>query len=138
MGTVIQRGSEPAIIWNRPFVQLIQPEEPWIPIWNVAPDPTHRTAIYVDITTVPTMPTPDRVEAIDVDLDVVLLIDGSIEVLDEDEFEEHRAQLSYPDWLVDQARASAASVAVAIDAKKPPFNGAHLSWFEVLATVESD
>jgi protein associated with RNAse G/E len=135
MGTVIQRGEEPPMSWHRPFVQLILPEKPWIPIWNVDPD---KTAIYVDITTVPTMPAPDRVEAIDLDLDVVQLIDGTIQVLDEDEFAEHRHQLAYPDWLVDQARTSTASVALAIEAKTPPFNGAHLPWFERLANLDSD
>lgn len=134
LGTIIQRGEEPPMTWHRPFVQLIQAEAPWIPIWNLEPD---KTAIYVDITTVPKMPAPDRYEAIDVDLDVVQLIDGSIEILDEDEFEEHRSKLNYPDWLVDQARSTTARVMLAIKTKSPPFDGAHLQWFELLATMDS-
>jgi uncharacterized protein len=129
-GTVIQRGVEPALSWDRPFVQLIQPSRPWIPIWNVDPE---RTEIYVDITTVPTRPSPDRFEAVDIDLDVVRLVDGSIEVLDEDEFDEHRVSLGYPGWMVDQARATTAEVAVAIELDQKPFDGSHLPWFERLA-----
>jgi hypothetical protein len=72
-------------------------------------------------------------EAIDIDLDVVRLVDGTIMVLDEDEFDDHRVSLNYPDWLVDQARATTASVAVAIEAGTPPFDGSHLPWFQRLA-----
>lgn len=130
IGTVIQRAEESPMSWKHPFVQLIQPGRAWIPIWNVEPD---KTEIYVDITTVPTRPAPDRYEAVDLDLDVVRLVDGTIMVLDEDEFEEHRVALDYPDWLVDQARATTAAVAVAIEMGTGPFNGAHLPWFERLA-----
>jgi hypothetical protein len=129
-GTVIQRGEESPMSWKHPFVQLIQPGQPWIPIWNVEPD---KTEIYVDITTVPTRPAPDRYEAIDVDLDVVRLVDGTIMILDEDEFDEHRVALDYPDWLVDQARSTTAAVAVAIERGTSPFNGAHLPWFDLLS-----
>lgn len=129
-GTVIQRAEESPMSWKHPFVQLIQPGQAWIPIWNVEPE---KTEIYVDITTVPTRPAPDRYEVIDVDLDVVQLVDGTIMVLDEDEFDEHRVALDYPDWLVDQARATTAAVAVAIEMGTPPFDGAHRAWFERLA-----
>ncbi|MDH3189939.1 MAG: DUF402 domain-containing protein, partial [Acidimicrobiia bacterium] len=44
LGTVIQRGTEDPMSWHNPFVQLIQPARPWIPIFNVEPD---RTEIYV-------------------------------------------------------------------------------------------
>lgn len=135
LGTVIQRGKEPPMTWNRPFVQLIQLDRPWIPIWNVDPD---KTEIYVDITTVPESPSPDRFEAVDIDLDVVKLVDGSILVLDEDEFDDHRVALSYPPWLVDQARATTASVATAIEFEKSPFDGAHLPWFERLNDLSRD
>ncbi|MGF1618408.1 MAG: DUF402 domain-containing protein [Acidimicrobiia bacterium] len=129
-GTVIQRGEESPMSWKHPFVQLIQRGQAWIPIWNVEPD---KTEIYVDITTVPTRPAPDRYEAVDVDLDVVRLVDGTIMVLDEEEFDEHRVALEYPDWLVDQARATTAAVAVAMEMGSAPFDGAHLPWFERLA-----
>jgi protein associated with RNAse G/E len=131
-GTVIQRGEEDPTIWKHPFVQLIQLDQPWIPIWNVEPE---KVEIYVDVTTVPTRPAPDRYEAIDIDLDVVRLVDGTVKVLDEDEFDEHRANLNYPDWMVDQARATTASVAVAIETSRPPFDGSHLPWFQRLAQV---
>lgn len=135
IGTIIQRGVEKPMSWHRPFVQLIQPTRPWIPIFNLDPD---RTAIYVDITTVPMRVAPDRFEVIDIDLDVVRLVDGSINVLDEDEFDEHRVSLGYPDWMVDQARATAAEVAVAIEMERSPFDGSHLLWFERLAAVTTD
>lgn len=131
-GTVLQRGTEDPVIWNRPFVQLIQPDRPWIPIWNTTPV---NTEIYVDVTTVPTRPAADRFEAIDLDLDVERLVDGTIRVLDEDEFAEHRVSLAYPAWLVDQARATTAEVAVSIEIEKPPFDGSHLPWFDRLGAL---
>jgi hypothetical protein len=129
-GTVIQRGEEEPTSWKHPFVQLIQVDRPWIPIWNVEPE---KVEIYVDVTTVPTRPALDRYEAIDIDLDVVRFVDGTIKVVDEDEFDDHRVSLNYPDWMVDQARATTASVAVAIETGAPPFDGSHLPWFERLA-----
>ena len=134
-GTVIQRGVEDPIEWKHPFVQLVQPSKPWIPIWNVEPKTTE---IYVDITTVPSRPSDDRWEAIDIDLDVVRLVDGSVEILDEDEFEDHRISFAYPDWLVDQARATTAAVALAIESRRPPFDGSHLPWFRRLDEVATD
>ncbi len=134
-GTTIQRGTEPEVEWNEPFVQLIQPGRPWIPIFNVKP---RRTEIYVDITTVPERVGPKRIEAVDIDLDVVRLVGGKIEILDEDEFEEHRSKLDYPRWLVDQARATTAEVAVAIENGRPPFDGAHLPWFRALSQLASE
>jgi protein associated with RNAse G/E len=80
-----------------------------------------------------TRPAPDRYEAIDIDLDVVRFVDGTIKVVDEDEFDEHRVSLNYPDWMVAQARVTTASVAVAIETGAPPFDGSHLPWFERLA-----
>lgn len=131
--TIIQRGAEDPMTWHNPFVQLIQPGRPWIPIFNVEPD---RTAIYVDITTVPSHPSPGRIEAVDIDLDVVQLVDGSIRILDEAEFEDHQERLGYPEWMVHQARASAAEVAIAIEIGKRPFDGSHLPWFQRLAAIE--
>ena len=135
MGTVLQRGQEDPIVWNRPFVQLIQPGTPWIPIWNTEPT---KTEIYVDVTTVPKRPSIDRFEAVDVDLDVAKLVDGTIQILDEDEFEEHQVSLHYPAWLVDQARATTAEVVVAMEIGKTPFDGAHEPWFERLGELEAD
>lgn len=135
LGTVIQRGHEDPMTWKHPFVQLIQPTRPWIPIWNVDPVSTE---IYVDVTTVPRRTAPDRFEAIDVDLDVVRLVDGTVDVLDEDEFEEHRVSLGYPDWLIDQARTTTADVVVAIESGRPPFDGSHLPWFDRLAGLSPD
>ncbi|REK19649.1 MAG: DUF402 domain-containing protein [Actinobacteria bacterium] len=134
-GTILQRGVEEPIIWNRPFVQLVQPGKPWIPIFNTEPV---KSRVYVDITTVPVRASEGRFEVIDLDLDVEQLVDGTIQVLDEDEFDEHRVSLRYPAWMVDQARATTAEVAVAIELEKPPFDGAHLPWFSRLSDLSAD
>lgn len=124
IGTVIQRGDEPSITMDRTFVQLVPPHRWWTALFNTG----HRTETYVDITTVATWPAPDRVEMIDLDLDVIRLTDGRVYIDDEDEFEEHRVSLGYPPKLVDGARAAAARVTMDLERSAPPFDGTAAVW----------
>ncbi len=43
---------------------------------------------------------------IDLDIDIRCYRDGVLEVLDEDEFEQHRVELAYPDEIVERALAA--------------------------------
>jgi uncharacterized protein len=61
------------------------------------------------------------VSLVDLDLDVILLVDGCLVLDDEDEFEEHRRSLGYPDDLVSLARRSADEVLTAIGSGAEPF-----------------
>ncbi len=73
--------------------------------------PTLDYRLYVDITSVP-MWTPDGgLTAHDLDLDVVEHWDGRVEVLDEDEFAEHRVRYGYPAEVAEQALAECVRVA---------------------------
>ncbi|HET9946387.1 MAG TPA: DUF402 domain-containing protein, partial [Actinomycetes bacterium] len=67
---------------------------------------------------------------VDLDLDVVLMRDGSLVLDDEDEFEAHRVALGYPDDLVALARRTAHEVLVAISDGSEPFGSAGASWLE--------
>lgn len=127
-GTIVQRGEEPPISWRHPFVQLV-PRTGWYAmIRNLHPV---RYELYVDITAGARLDT-DRAEMVDLDLDVVRRVDGTVEVLDEDEFIEHRRTLGYPDWMADRARATAAEVAMAVEARREPFGSASDSWASAL------
>ena len=75
---------------------------------------------YVDMTTVPEW-CGSRVSMVDLDLDVVLMRDGSLVLDDEDEFEQHRRELGYPAKLVDLARRTADEVLAAIWDGTEPF-----------------
>jgi protein associated with RNAse G/E len=67
------------------------------------------------------------------DLDVVRRGDR-VWIDDEDEFEQHRIQLGYPDELVVRCRAAADHVVGLISARTAPFDGRGDDW---LARLES-
>jgi predicted RNA-binding protein associated with RNAse of E/G family len=117
-GIAMQRGFEPVIVQPHDFVVLVPAEGRWIANWN-GPGDT-RTAIYVDVTDQPVL-SPDGVDAVDLDLDVVRLRDGSIQVLDEDEFEEHQRLYRYPPDVIAQALATTDDLVTRVTAATEPF-----------------
>ncbi|MGX6604273.1 DUF402 domain-containing protein [Micromonosporaceae bacterium Da 78-11] len=117
-GITMQRGDEEPIRQGHDFVVLVPATGGWIANWN---DPTATsTAVYVDVTTEPVR-LPDAVEAVDLDLDVVLLRDGTVEVLDEDEFAEHQVRYGYPPDVITQARVTTDELVALITAGIEPF-----------------
>lgn len=60
---------------------------------------------------------------VDLDLDVVRTWDGAVEVVDEDEFGEHRLVLGYPEPIVKAALRSVVDVREAMTAGTGPFDG---------------
>lgn len=128
-GALVQRGSEPPIELRRPFVQLIPAASYWSLIYNGA---DHKYPIYIDIATPATWVNDHRVEMVDIDLDVVRRHDGSVAVLDEDEFLEHRNLYGYPDWLVDRARTTAAELVLKVEAQAEPFGLVPDRWLQRL------
>lgn len=127
-GSIVQRGREPAKEWPVPFVQRIAPGRWWTLIYNGEAASNFR--IYVDVVTQPCWVNESRVEMIDLDLDVVLGLDGSVKVLDEDEFEEHRVRFQYPPALVDRARSTAADVAIKLARRQEPFANSGATWLQ--------
>ena len=75
------------------------------------------------------------VRAVDLDLDVIEGLDRVVYVDDEDEFEEHRLELGYPDEIVELANATRDVVLTAVRDKHPPFDGSSAAWLDVLRTV---
>jgi len=86
---------------------------------------------YVDMTTVPEWH-GRTVRAVDLDLDVVKGLDEVVYVDDQDEFDEHRVSLDYPDDIVALATATRDLVHSAVAAKAPPFDGRFKPWLELL------
>jgi hypothetical protein len=107
-GRIARRGHEPPAPISMGFVALVPVDS-----WWVAEFYLHhaRHSVYVNICTPPAWGAK-TVRFVDLDLDVVRKPDGSVEVLDEDEFAAHRVQLDYPGELVEAAQ-DAAEVAVA-------------------------
>lgn len=128
-GTTVQRSLEPPITMKSPFVQLIAPSAFWSLIYN---GEDHRYPVYIDVATPATWVGPNRVEMIDVDLDVVRWRDGTVVILDEDELIEHRASLGYPDWLYERARTAAAELVPRVEARTEPFGTVPDRWLRQL------
>lgn len=130
VGSMFRKGTEPELPLNRPIVQLVTPDRWWCPIFNGG---DHPVTTYIDIASLPEWPSPDRVELIDLDLDVLLLSDGTIRIDDEDEFDEHQVSLGYPPRLVSGARSAVAQVVTAIEAARPPFDGRAEEWLGLVS-----
>ncbi len=128
-GGTVQRGREPALQHPHDLLSVIADDAWFIPIFSPA-DP--RFAVYVDICTPPVWCSEARVEAFDLDLDVAVDPDGTVSVLDEDEFDDHRVRYSYPDELVVGARAATEFVLRAVEGRLGPFNGVADEWFHLL------
>ena len=128
-GSTIQRGYEPPTESRDPFVQLIPSDAWWVLIYN---GDRPKTRYYVDIVTPPEWVDGSRVEMIDLDLDVVRYQDGSVAVLDEDEFEQHRVDRNYPAEIVERVRATTEEIASALQDGAEPFGTAPERWMKHL------
>jgi protein associated with RNAse G/E len=96
---------------------------PWNRWWSALfNDEPHETEVYCDITT-PAEISRDEfgysVTAVDLDLDVRRMRDGSVRVLDEDEFAAHQVKYGYPHKVVDTARETCDWVAANITTAEP-------------------
>jgi len=88
-------------------------------------------SVYVDIATPPLWDGP-TLRTVDLDLDVVRETEGRIYVDDEDEFAEHRVTLGYPVEIATGAGQSCAWVRATMTAGRPPYDGSHRPWLELL------
>jgi uncharacterized protein len=127
VGATVQvfRGEEAFGPPEAPFVILMPRDAWWTAMFNAAP---HRTEIYCDVTTVPRWPTGTEVTMVDLDLDVRRRRTGAVELLDEDEFAEHRDRYGYPAEVVAEAEASAAWLVNAVRAHEEPFGVTSFDW----------
>ncbi|MEZ0072328.1 DUF402 domain-containing protein [Planotetraspora sp. GP83] len=128
-GTVGQRGHEPPVVWEMPFVMLFPRDQWWTATFNAD---GHETAIYCDVTTVPVWQ-GGEVTMVDLDLDVLRFKDGRLHLDDEDEFAEHQVLYAYPDEVISQAERSAAWLMDAVGRASGPFGGAHDHWLSLVS-----
>lgn len=118
------RGLGPAYVQQYACVLLFPRDGWWTAFFN---PPPRRTEVYCDVTTVPEW-NGRKVSMIDLDLDVRRLRDGTIELLDADEFQEHRTRYGYPSEVVANAQASAARLQQALREDTEPFASAYWRW----------
>lgn len=117
-GSSGRRGSEPPVRYDHGFVMLIPTGTWWTAIFN---DDAHpRTEIYCDIGTVPEW-RDGEVTMVDLDLDVVRGRDGRVEIVDQDEFAEHRVRYGYPPEIIDGAERAAGWLRDRLEGAADPF-----------------
>lgn len=95
-------------------------------------------ATYVDMTTVPQWSRADAVvvvSMVDLDLDVVLLVEGDLLIDDEDKFEEHRQSLGYPADVVGLAETTCSAVFGANAAGDEPYRSVEQRWLASYAAT---
>lgn len=85
-------------------------------------------ALFVDINTPPRWVGSSRYEMIDLDLDVAMRPDGSVEIQDEDEFEVHQVSYSYTQEMISRARDSTQRIVKALANREEPFFEVAESW----------
>ena len=111
-------------------VRLFPRGQWWSALFN---DEPHQTAIYCDIT-MPAEFGVGTVTAVDLDLDIRLLRDGTVRVMDEDEFEAHQRVYNYPPQVVATAQATCAHLAAHITTDEP-FTTAYKPYLEQIRTL---
>jgi hypothetical protein len=89
---------------------------------------------FVDIVTPPLWVSENRYEMIDLDLDVAVHIDGTVEVQDEDEFEVHQVRYGYSQDMISRASAETERVVDAINAGAEPFFVVAQRWLGALVS----
>jgi hypothetical protein len=129
-GVLLQRGDEPPIPWGCDFVVLVPQRGQWIACFNAS----GKYALYIDVTG-PISFDGAVVRADDLDLDVVRMADGSVRLLDEDEFAEHQVRFGYPDEVVSEAQRTVSYLLRAVAAQEEPFGAAGPSWLKRLTAT---
>ena len=111
---------------SSPAVFCVPPEGWWHLHYN-GPFSVNYTH-FVDIVTPAVWVTPNRYEMIDLDLDVAIRVDGTIEVQDEDEFEIHQVAYGYTTEMIDGARRATEEIVAALTSRSEPFFDVAEAW----------
>jgi uncharacterized protein len=94
--------------------------------------PTGRYSHFVDIVTPPVWLSENRYEMIDLDLDVAVLGDGTIEVQDEDEFEVHQVEYGYTAEMIRGAVSETRRIVTELERRREPFFDVAARWLDLV------
>jgi protein associated with RNAse G/E len=132
-GNHLYKGSGPLLPGRFPIVWCV-PRAGWYLAHHLVGHPD--VDVYIDIAA-PAVWSARGAKLVDLDFDVIVWNDGRpVELVDEDEFEQHRVALGYPDDLVASARTAARQVLAAATERTAPFSSASaVPWFSVLDEV---
>lgn len=88
----------------------------------------HKLSHFIDITTQPIWVAADRVEMVDLDLDVIRTVEGQVEIDDQDEFEVHSIRYGYTEEMNTRAPAEADMLVAALVEGREPFFEVAEAW----------
>ncbi|MHB1434408.1 MAG: DUF402 domain-containing protein [Streptosporangiaceae bacterium] len=125
----MRRGYEPPTLFRYSTVMLFPRDAWWTAAFNAEPADTE---IYCDITTPVRWPTEDEVTMVDLDLDVCRMRDGSVLLLDADEFAEHQVRYGYPADVIAAAESAAGFLQSALSDNAEPFGQVYRSYLDQL------
>jgi len=97
-------------------LRLLSSDRWWSAFFMTDADNAAIPLVYVDIAT-PVHRVGSTLMFVDLDLDVQKSPGGAVEILDRDEFLQHRERYGYPDHLVEVAERSCAEVAALLAAE---------------------
>ena len=86
--------------------------------------------MFIDIVTPPRWVAEDTIEMVDLDLDVVMTADGSIEVEDEDEFAEHQLTYGYSPEMITSAEVETRRIVTMLEHRQEPFFEVADAWLK--------
>lgn len=81
----------------------------------------HNYSHFVDIVTPPVWVADDRYEMVDLDLDVAVHRDGTIEIQDEDEFQVHQVRYRYTPEMIREAERETRRIVTRLERGEEPF-----------------
>ncbi len=126
VGNTLQKGSLPPEIMEVRSVHLVKTDAWWLASYH----PTHAEVEFFIDAVRPAQLEPQRAVAVDLDLDVLRLRDGTVLIDDQDEFEDHRIELGYPDEWVQAVRKAMAWVTDSVANGVEPFGTVSRLWWE--------
>lgn len=95
--------------------------EAWYNVMHIFKHITHDYAMYINLC-MPAQIEADQLTWVDMDLDYRVGLDGRIELIDEDEFEENSRIWAYPDELIKRVEEEAEKLPAMIRKGSYPFN----------------
>lgn len=93
----------------------------WYNVWHICEQHSGINRIYANIA-LPATLQADGLRWVDLDLDLRVHLDGSLEVLDEDEFVENSYRFAYTAAFIAQARAAVDELVLCYKEERFPFN----------------
>lgn len=107
-------------------------KQAWYNVWHICEQNSNVNRIYINIAT-PALLQDNVLTWTDLDLDLRVHMDGSLELVDEAEFQENSLTMAYPPELVAQAHAACEQLTAAYAQNLYPFTHAdHCALYQLI------